>query len=420
MICLMSGLWAYCQKVWTLKECIDYAKENNLSVKLSKLQDTLAADDIYTAKAAWYPSLSLSSGQNFTYANHTDEGVYNGSYALNSNLTIYDGGKTINNIKQKTLAKDIAAINVENEEHDIMLSILQTYIQILYAKEAITTAKSNLELSNRTLERSEEMLKVGSISSVDYAILESENADYAYRVVEAENVYNKQKLELKQLMELKQDIEIEEITIEDEDVMIVLEDVGTIYNKALTFVPNILYSQKNKELAQLNVRNAQSGYYPDISLSAGVNTGHNSKSDLEVMKQLKNSVNENVGLNISIPIYDKRQTKSAVIIAKNQVLVAQNNIAMAEKNLYKTIDELHLDCISYQNSYKSAKANLSSCEKSYNLVEQQFDLGLKNIIELLNQRNSLSTAQQNVLQTKYQALIKIKLLDYYQNKELNL
>ena len=138
------------------------------------------------------------------------------------------------------------------------------------------------------------------------------------------------------------------------------------------------------------------------------------------MKQLKSSVGENIGLSISVPIYDKRQTKNAVVQAKNQVLVADNSIARQQKQLYKTIDELHLDCKSYQQSYMSAKANLTASEKSYDLVSKQFELGMKNIIELLNQRTALSSAQQATLQAKYQALMKLKLLDYYQNKEIKL
>ncbi|MBO6118781.1 MAG: TolC family protein [Bacteroidales bacterium] len=420
IMCLCCTANLFSQKVWTLQECISYAKQNNLSVKLSRLNDTLAKDNILTAKAGYYPSLSFSSGQNFTYTNDAGEGVYNGSYGLNANMNIYDGGKTYNNIKQKNLEGEIASIEVKQAEDDIMLSILQTYIQILYAKEAITTAENNLELSNKTLERANAMYEAGSISSVDVAVLESENASYNYRVIEAENAYQKQKLELKQLMELTENMEIQEITINDDDILVTLEDVNTIYNKALTFVPEILAAQKDKDIAELNVSVAKGGYLPNVSLGAGVSAGHNSKSDLEVMKQLKSSVGENIGLSISVPIYDKRQTKNAVVQAKNQVLVADNSIARQQKQLYKTIDELHLDCKSYQQSYMSAKANLTASEKSYDLVSKQFELGMKNIIELLNQRTALSSAQQATLQAKYQALMKLKLLDYYQNKEIKL
>ncbi|MBR1625754.1 MAG: TolC family protein [Bacteroidales bacterium] len=420
IMCFCCTANLFSQKVWSLEECINYARQNNLSVKLSRLNDTLAQDNILTAEAGYYPSLSFSSGQNFTYTNDIGEGVYNGTYGLNANMNIYDGGKTYNNIKQKNLAGEIASIEVKQAEDNIMLSILQTYIQILYAKEAISTAEANLELSNKTLERANAMYKAGSISSVDVAVLESENASYNYRVIEAQNTYQKQKLELKQLMELTENIEIQEISVNDEDILVTLDDVNTIYNKALTFVPDILAAQKDKQVAELNVSTAKGGYLPNVSLGAGISAGHNTKSDLEVMKQLKSSVGENIGLNISVPIYDRRQTRNAVVQAKNQVLVAENSFAQQEKQLYKTIDELHLDCMSYQQSYKSAKANLSASEKSYNLVSKQFELGMKNIIELLNQRTTLSSAQQATLQAKYQALMKLKLLDYYQNKEIKL
>lgn len=417
-VCVLSNLFG--QKLWTLKQCIEYAQQNNLEVKANKFQDTIAADNILTAKAAWLPSLSFSSGQNYSYTNHTNDGIYNASYGLNANMSLYDGGKIQNNIKEKNLQKEITAVGVTQSEHNIMLNILRTYIQILYAKEAITTAESNLQLSTKTLERAKELVKAGSMSNVDYAMLESEYADYNYRLTEAQNTYEKQKLQLKKLMYLHENIEIKEIPIDEDDILIPLNDVNTIYQKALTFVPDVLAANKDKELADLQVRTAQSGYYPNVSLSAGINTGHNSANDEQIMKQLKNSVYENVGLSISIPIYDKRQTRGSVMNAKNQVLIAENNIEDVEEDLLTTIEELHLDCLSYQNSYASAKANLDAAQKSYDLVEQQFELGMKNIIELLNQRTSLTSAQQNILQIKYQTLMKIKLLDYYQQKEIDL
>lgn len=420
ILLIIISLNLYSQKQWSLRDCIDYAKEHNLSVCLTKLNDDLANENIKTSKANLNPSVAFTSGQNFSYTNDSKQGVYSGTYGINANMDLYDGGKNWNDVKQKTIAKQISEIEVKQAEDNIELSLTQTYIQVLYAYEAVKTAQNNLSLSQSTLDRSKELLKVGSISQVDYSLLESENENYKYQLIQSQNVYEKDKLELKQLMELKENVDIVIPQIKQEDIVKVLPSVETIYNKALTFMPSIMSAKKNKESYELGVKSAQGGYYPNLSLTAGMNTGHNSESNYALTKQLKTSLYENVGLNVSIPIYDKRQTKSNIITAKNQVLVAENTIQTNEKELYKTIDELHLDCISYQNSYISAQSNLSSAQNSYNLIEQQYNLGLKNTIELLTQRTSLINAQQSVLQSKYQALMKLKLLDYYQNKTIEL
>lgn len=420
IIAVIFAVNVYAQKTWSLRDCIDYAKEHNLSVCLTKLKDDIANENIKTSKAALNPSVAFTSGQNFSYTNDSEKGIYSGTYGINANMDLYDGGKNWNDIKQKTISKQISEIGVKEAEDNIELSLTQSYIQALYAFESVKTAENNLALSQSTLDRSKELLKVGSISEVDYSLLESENSTYKYQLIESQNAYSKQQLELKQLMELKENINIKIPTINQDDIIVVLPDVETIYQKALTFVPSILSAQKTKESSELDIKTAQGGYLPSVSLNAGINTGHNSESDLALSKQLKTSMYENVGLNISVPIYDRRQTKSNVITAKNNVLVAENTIQSNEKDLYKTIDELHLDCISYQNSYISAKSNLEYAQKSYNLVEQQYNLGLKNTIELLNQRTTLINAEQNLLQAKYQALMKLKLLDYYQNKTIDL
>jgi outer membrane protein len=420
ILSIIISLHLYSQKQWSLRDCIDYAKEHNLSVSLSKLNDDLANENVKTSKAALNPSVAFTSGQNFSYTNDSEKGIYSGTYGINASMDLYDGGKNWNDIKQKTLAKQIAEIGVKEAEDNIELSLTQSYIQELYALEAVKTAENNLALSQSTLDRSKELLKVGSISEVDYSLLESENSSYKYKLVESQNTYSKQQLELKQLMELRDNIDIKIPTINQDDIVVALPDVETIYQKALTFVPAILSAKKSKESSELEIKTAKGGYLPSVSLNAGVNTGHNSESDYALSKQLRTSMYENVGLNVSIPIYDKRQTKSNIITAQNQVLVNENTIQSNEKDLYKTIDELHLDCISYQNSYVAAKSNLESAQKSYNLVEQQFNLGLKNTIELLNQRTTLINAEQNLLQAKYQALMKLKLLDYYQNKTIEL
>ena len=193
-----------------------------------------------------------------------------------------------------------------------------------------------------------------------------------------------------------------------------------VYNKAIDFVPQLMTAQQNSELASLALKSAKLSYLPTFRFSAGVNTGHNSSSSLSLAKQLESSFYENIGLNISIPIYSKRSNKTAVNTAKINMLQQENELEIVKKDLYKTIDELRLELVNYQSSLTAAKVGLEASEESYKLVSKQFDLGLKTTFELLSQSNDLFSAKQNVLQTKYQALIRILLLKYYGNEEVKI
>ena len=193
-----------------------------------------------------------------------------------------------------------------------------------------------------------------------------------------------------------------------------------LYDKALNFVPQLVMAQQNSDLASLAMKSAKLSYLPTFRLSAGVNTGYNSSSSLSLSRQLESSFYENIGLNISIPIYSKRSNKTAVNTAKINMLQQENELEMVKKDIYRTIDELRLELVNYQSSLVAAKAGLEASEESYKLVSKQFDLGLKTTFELLSQSNDLFSAKQNLLQTKYQALIRILLLKYYGNEEVKL
>ncbi|MFA6200009.1 MAG: TolC family protein [Bacteroidales bacterium] len=421
--------YAYSQEGTKLKmnlnECIEYAKQHNLTVKKAKLSYEQSQISTSEAKQALYPDLSFSSGQNLSYYTEKqsammDKASYTGSYGLNSSMTLYNGGKLRKNILQNQKQEEISKLEIKNTENQITVSIIQYYIEILYANESVKIQESILKLSQEQLKRSEALLKAGSISKADYAQLESQNVSYQYQLIQAQNSLQKTKLDLKQLLELTENIEISIPIINDSDVIASIQSLNDIYKNSYDGFVTITNSKNNIELSKLSKSIAQSGYYPTISLNAGLSTGHNTQSTLNLMKQLKSSFFETVGINISVPIYSRGQNKSNVKKAEISIQQSEVDLAVAEKNAWKTIETLYLDAINNQNSFVAAKAKVKSQETSYQLVEEKFNLGMKNTIELMTERNNLLTAQQEMLQSKFQAIMSKELMLFYQYQPLDL
>lgn len=404
---------------WDLNKCISHARENNVDVIAARLQKETSSEEYIRSKADLLPQVDFISGQNFSYTNSQNQGIYTGTYGVQASMD-FTFSKKLNTIKQRKLEDDIASIELEQTKDNLELSIIQAYIEILYAQEAVKSSESSLNVSRKQLERAEQLLKSGSISQVDYALLESQTSNYEYQLVQAENTLSQTKLNLKQLLELQQDIDIEYIDIKEEDILVVSENVENIYRNAVGFLPQILSARNSIETAKLELSNAKADFLPSISLSAGINTGNSTANDIGLMRQLKDGFYENIGLNISIPIYSKRNNRTNLNKAKINIMQSENQMRSVEKQVYKTIDELHLELLNYQSAYKAAKVNLEASQKSYELLEQQYNVGLKNTVELLTESNNLFLAKQNLLQTKYQALIRIQLLKYYQNQEMGL
>ncbi|MDD2192018.1 MAG: TolC family protein [Bacteroidales bacterium] len=420
---------AYAQEgntiIMNLNECIDYAKEHNLSVKKAKLSYDQSIINTFEAKQSVYPDLSFNSGHNFSYYADNqspimDKASYTGSYGLNSSMTLYNGGRLRKTITQNQKQEEISKLNIKDVENQITVSIIQYYIEILYANETVKIQEAMQRLSQEQLKRSEALFRAGSISKADYAQLESQNISYQYQLIQAKNSLQKTKLDLKQLLELQEEIEIVIPIVEDNDVTNPLLSLNDIYKNSYDGFIQIQNSKNNIELSKLRRAIAKAGYYPMISLSAGINTGHNTQSTLNLANQLKSSLFESVGLNISVPIFSRGQNKSNVKRADISIQESELELAVAEKNAWKIIETLYLDAINNQNSFVAAKAKVKAQETSYQLVEEKFNLGMKNTIELMTERNNLLTAQQQMLQSKYQAIMSKELMLFYQYQPLDL
>lgn len=424
------------QKQWTLQECIDYAMANNITLQQSKLKKESATEELKGAKAALLPTLSASTNQSFGYQPWKDTGMsyvtngtvntkvdktsYNGSYSLSGQWTVWNGNRNINTIKLDQLSEEQAELSTKETANSIQERIAQIYAQILYLAENVKVNEQMLETSKKNEERGKEMLSVGKMSKADVAQLSAQRANDEYTIVEAQSQLMNYELQLKQLLEITDEerfqVAIPEIT--DEQVLAQIPELQTVYEQALMSRPEIERSQLAIKSSCVNVALAKAGWMPSVNLTGGITTSTNSLSGNGWGDQIKSNVNTSLGVGVTVPIYDGRSTKTSVNKAKIQQLQAQLDLQDQQKTLYSNIQQFWLNAWTNQQKYQAAKSSVESAQQSYDLLSEQFRLGLKNIVELMAGKDNLLSQQQSQLQSKYLALYNQQMLEFYQNGTL--
>ena len=433
---LMLTLTISAQKKWTMQECIDYAMANNITLQKSKLQKQSATEDLKGSKAALLPTLNASTNQSVGYQPWKDSGVstvtngmvntkvdktyYNGSYAVNAQWTVWNGNRNTNTIKLNKITEDEAELQSKETANSIQERIAQLYTQILYLDENVKVNEQMLETAKKNEERGQEMVNVGKMSKADLAQLSAQRATDEYNIVETRSQLLNYKLQLKQLLEITDETEFDVAIPEITDTM-VLKEVPTlqgVYEQALLNRPEIERSKLAIKSSDVNLSVAKAGWLPTVSMTGSFGTSTNSLSSNGWGKQMKTNFDAMAGVSVSVPIFDGRSTKTSVNKAKIQQLSAQLDLLDQQKTLYSTIQEYWLNALTNQQKYKAATSSVESAKLSYDLLSEQFRLGLKNIVELMTGKDNLLSQQQNQLQSKYLALYNKQMLDFYQTGEI--
>ena len=412
--------------------------DTNIQLKKSKIALESSQVDSKSARAKLFPSLSFGSTQQYintpfpegnsldnyviTGSKGSSKNSYTGNYSLRSSMTLYNGGKLRNNVKSSKLQEQVQQYSVEEEIDNIETSITESFLQILYAQESVKINEETVALSKLQCERGKALLEAGSISQSDYAQLESQYSSDKYQLVLSQTTLESNIQTLKQLLEMDmtETLSISTPNLEAHDVLTPLPGKEEVYQSALNFIPSIQSGKLGIDIAKLEHKNAKAGYYPTLDLSASVGTGHISGSDSNFGQQMKNKLNESIGLTLSVPIFSNRENKSAVEKAKLQISEAELEYLNAQKELQKTIEDIYLNATSSQAQYAAAIEQVRASKTSYNLAQEQFNLGMKNTVELLTEKNNFLSAQQEMLQAKYMAILNAQLLRFYQGKEITL
>ena len=438
MAALVSLTTAKAQKQWTLDDCINYAMQNNITLKQAKLKRQSATEDRKQSQAALLPTLSASTNQSVGYRPWQDAGTttvtngtvntkvnktyYNGSYGLNASWTVWNGGQNTNQLKMNRVSEEQADLSIQETANSIQEKIAQLYIQILYLTEAIDVSRQSLETSKKNEERGQMMVEVGKMSKADLAQLTAQRSSDEYSVVETNNQLANYKLQLKQLLEITgtEEFNIAVPTTTDEQALSEIPSLPQVYEAALEQRPEIQNAKLSLQSSDLQIKISKAGYLPTVSMTGGLGTSTNSLSSNTWGSQMKTNFDASAGVGVSIPIVDGRKARTAINkaqIAREQAVL---DLQDRQKTLYQTIESYWLDANTNQQKFVAAKATVESEQASYDLLSEQFQLGLKNIVELMTGKDRLMSAQHNKLQSKYMTILNQQLLKFYQGEDMKI
>lgn len=432
--CLLLATQAEARK-WSLQECLDYALKHNVTLRQNVLTKASAHESVLQSQAELFPLVNASTSQNLSYTpfpqtgratvtngyvtSSVDKLSYNGMYGINFNWTIWNGNQNRMKIRQNKLTEQQAAVDSAITANSIQEQITQIYIQILYTAEAIKVNEKSLEWSKENEERGKTMVEVGTFSKADLSQLTAQRANDEYNVVAQQGNLLNYIRQLKQLLEITdEDFEIAIPDSLDGDALAEIPGLQTVYERALTSRPEIKGKQLTVEAGELSIKQAKAQYLPTIGLSGGISSNVTTMNSNAYGTQLKNNLAGGVGVTINIPIWDQRQTRTAV--NKARISLESNQLALQNQRtqLYSTIENYWIQASTNQAKYKSVVVNTESQQTSYEMLSEQFRLGLKNIVELREGMNNLITAQQNELQSKYMTLYNLQMLNFYENGQV--
>ena len=415
--------------VWSLEDCINYAIAHNISVKDASLNTNLAEVDYSKAKSSRLPDLFGSASQSFSNGNTIDpitssyvtDQIHSTNVGINSSVTLFKGNQISNQIKQNKILLEQSIFLEEEAKNSIVISLLENYLQALFSKEDIAIAESNLEASKTEVLRAKARLDAGTIALSDYTEAESQVATNQYNLIAAKNNYQQYIIDLKQLLELTpmDDLEIESID-ENMDLINLELDRISIYNNALNYLPEIEASKLNVAAKEKELDIAKGGYSPTLSLSGSVGSGYTSINDNTFSDQFDVNFNQKLGLSLTIPIFNRNATKSAVQSATINIEKAEIQKQITEKILYKKVETAYQNALSAQEQIIAAEASKEASEQSYKLAQKKYELGDLSTTDLVISQNTYTNAQQNYLQAKYLNILYHQLLQFYQGNDIKL
>lgn len=433
MMCSL-GAWA---EPWTLRDCIQHALQNNITVRKNRISEESGKASLTQSKSALWPSLSFSTSHGVNYRPgqesasvrpvegelvSTPNTSFQSSYGINMNWTVWNGGINHKNVEAQEVANEISRLTTETSELSVQEQIVQLYVQIMYTKEAVKVNQSLVETARQQYERGCELHKEGQMSKADLVQLEAQYASAQYDVVNSGTQVQNYIMQLKKLLQLDMDVDFS-VTGDipaDEDVMAAIPQAESVYEKALLSRPEIRSAEKSIESADLQYNIAKRGHYPTIGLNAGISDSHNSGSQNSVGKQMKNNLNMSASVSLSVPIWDQRRASTNKQKALLQKTSAQLDLEDRKNSLSNTIEQFWLNAVSGQNRFVSAQAKCKSQQASYELVNEQFNNGLKNVVDVLQSRDNILAAEQDKLQSKYTFLLNLQLLKFYMGEPLDM
>lgn len=431
-IAVLSAGSAMAQKQWNLKQCIEYAIEHNLTIKQQEAAKDESAVDLNTAKWSRLPDLNGSASHSFNFGRslqmdntYQQLNTQNTGLNLNTSIPLFTGMQIPNQIALSKLNLKATVEDLNKAKEDISIQVTSAYLQVLFNEELAKVAHEQVALSEEMLKQKTAFFKVGKASEAELYEAKSRAAQDQLSAVQADNEYRLALLDLSQLLELPtpEGFGIVSPSIDEDKDFSILTSPADIYSEALLIKPSIKAAQYRVEGAQKSIRIAQSGYYPQLSLGAGIATSYYNVSGREngnFGAQLRDNFSQYIGLSLNIPIFNRFSTRNQVRKARIQQTTLNWQLEDAKKALYKEIQQAYYNAVNAESKFESSRTADEAAKASFNLMKEKYANGKATSTEFNEARTNWLKAVSDRIQAKYDYLFRTKILDFYKGVPLTL
>ena len=447
-------------KKWTLKECVEYALENNISIKSSELDLQNATVNKKDAIGAFLPNINASAShswniglnQNITTGLLQNQTTQFTSAGLNVGVDIYNGLRNQLQLRKSNLSIIATQYQLTKMKDDMSLNVANAFLQILFNKENLKVQKQQKEFNLTQLSRTEDLVEAGVVPRGDLLDIKATVASDYQRVIAAENALLISKLSLAQLLRLDdfKNFDIDESQIPGLSESILLETSESLAEKAKETRVELKIAQSSVELAEKDISIAKAAYQPTLSGFYSFNTraaysdrivgfqpnaanptsvigfvdGTNQQvlqpnfspilgGPQNLMDQFSNNKGQNFGVQLSVPIFNGFAVRNNVERSKIALDRAKINLEQQELDMERNVYTAYTDANAAKESFEAAKTTLEARTLSHNYAKERYEVGLMNVFDFNQAQTLLVNAQSEVLRTKYDYLFRIKILEFY-------
>ena len=414
---------------WSLRDCIGYALEHNISLQQQELQVQQQELQLSTSKGSRLPSVSANASENFSFGRGlTADNTYSNTnttstgFSLGASVPVYQGSRISNSIRQDELNLKAVTADFERAKENVSMAVAQAYVQILYNMELLDVARNQVAIDSLQVERLTGMLENGKASPAQVAQQRAALGQSRLTATEALNSLKLAVLDLTQLLELPSPEGFTIIRPVTDLEGTILPDPERIYEDALLEKPAVKAEEFRLDASEYAIKIAKGAYLPSISASGGFGSNYYTMSSApsnSFADQMKNNFSQYLGLTLSVPIFNGFQTRNQVRAAelsrKNQMLQLENT----RKTLYKEIQQAWYNAVAAREKLLSSKEAEASARESYDLVTAKYENGKANITEFNEARDAFLRSESDLSRARYEVLYATKLLDFYQGRELD-
>ena len=418
---------------WTLNECVKYAHENNIQIKQMALMSESNKANLTQSKAALLPNLNASVSDRFSYGravdpysnDFTENNVQSLNLSLSSYVTLFTGLQKYNTIEQNK--HKLAASNEEFEEikNSIALQVATAYLQILFDKDLIEVAKRQLTISKSQENRTKILVNAGSLAKGNLLEIQAQLANEEVSLINAENNLKTSYLNLTQLLDLDsvENFEIEVPEIDEPSSEVIISHTDTIYEESID-LPRVKKEEFNLESAEKGLKISKGAMYPTLYLQAAYGSGYSSAAQkydpitnvalpYNYSDQVDDNRNFSFTIGLNIPIFNNLQVKTRITNSKINVENSEYQLQLAKNNLYKDIQQARNSAYAALAKYKASKKAVDAQKESFSYTEQKFNLGLVNSVDYNTAKNQLTKSESDMVQSKFDFIFRINILNFY-------